>query len=71
MDISNQNIEEFSVSTNSQDKIKLFEGVCKYIIDQNKRNSFAKDIIAKLLIRLILKWFLVKSMIFSRLFLNI
>lgn len=49
VDISNQNIEEFSVSTNSQDKIKLFEGVCKYIIDQNKRNSFAKDIIAKLI----------------------
>lgn len=48
VDISNQNIDVFSVSTESNNKIKLFEGVCKNIIDEAKRNGFAKDIIAKL-----------------------
>lgn len=49
IDISNQNVDVFAVSTASNNKIKLFEGVCKNIIDEEKRNNFAKDIIAKLI----------------------
>lgn len=41
-DIGNQNIKIFSVLTENNNRIKLFEGVCKNIIDENKRNEFAK-----------------------------
>ena len=47
--IANANIDIFSVSTESKDKIKLFEGVCKNIIDKEKRNGFAKAVIGKLI----------------------
>lgn len=48
VDIANQNLEIFSVLTENNDSIKLFEGVCKNIIDANKRNGFAKAVIGKL-----------------------
>lgn len=46
--ISNNNIDLFSVSTSSGEKIKLFDGVCQYVIDTNNRNNFAKAVINKL-----------------------
>jgi len=46
--ISNNNIELFSVSTSGGERIKLFEGVCRYVIDKNNRNYFAKSVINKL-----------------------
>lgn len=47
-EIANENVDIFSVSTESNDQIKLFEGVCKNIIDTEKRNGFAKAVIGKL-----------------------
>lgn len=49
VDIGNQNVDIFSVLTENNNKIKLFEGVCKNIIDENKRNGFAKAVINKLI----------------------
>lgn len=49
VDIANQNLEIFSVLTENNNRIKLFEGVCKNIIDANKRNGFAKAVIGKLI----------------------
>ncbi|MDY6392357.1 MAG: class I SAM-dependent DNA methyltransferase [Bacilli bacterium] len=46
--IANANADIFSVSTGSKDRIKLFEGVCRNIIDTEKRNGFAKAVIGKL-----------------------
>lgn len=43
--ISHNNIDIFSVSTSSGEKIQLFDGVCQYVIDSNKRNEFAKAVI--------------------------
>lgn len=48
VDIANNNLGIFSVSTDSNNKIKLFNGVCRNIIDVDKRNGFAKAIISKL-----------------------
>ena len=46
--IANNNLGIFSVSTGNNNKIKLFNGVCRNIIDVDKRNGFAKAIIGKL-----------------------
>ena len=48
VDIANNNLGIFSVSTDNNNKIKLFNGVCRNIIDVGKRNGFAKAVISKL-----------------------
>lgn len=48
VDIANNNLGIFSVSTDDKNKIKLFNGVCRNIIDVVKRNNFAKAVISKL-----------------------
>lgn len=46
--ISNDNIEIFSVKTGGKESIKLFDNLSQYILEVNKRNSFFKAIINKL-----------------------
>ena len=46
--ISNDNVGIFSVKTGSKDTIKLFESLSKYIPESNKKNSFFRAIVSKL-----------------------
>jgi len=46
--IANLNIDLFSVQTISKEKIKLFEGLSKYIIEENDKSEFCRAIINKL-----------------------
>jgi len=46
--ISNDNIDIFSVKTGSKESIKLFDNLSQYILEENKKNSFFKAIINKL-----------------------
>ncbi len=46
--ISNDNIDIFSVKTGSKEKIKLFDTLSQYITESDKRNSFFRAIISKL-----------------------
>lgn len=46
--IANRNIDIFSIQTEGGAKIKLFEPIMHYIIDQSKRDHFAKAIISSL-----------------------
>ena len=47
--ISNDNIGIFSVKTGSKDTIKLFEPLSQYIPESNRKNSFFRAIISKLI----------------------
>ena len=46
--ISNDNVGIFSVKTGSKDTIKLFESLSQYIPESNRKNSFFRAIISKL-----------------------
>ncbi|CCY45293.1 putative uncharacterized protein [Clostridium sp. CAG:1193] len=46
--ISNDNIDIFSVKTGSKEKIRLFDSLSQYITESDKKNSFFKAIINKL-----------------------
>lgn len=46
--ISNDNVDIFSVKTGSKDTIKLFEPLSQYIPESNRKNSFFRAIISKL-----------------------
>ena len=46
--IANLNIDLFSVQTISKEKIKLFEGLSKYIIEEGDKSDFCRAIINKL-----------------------
>ena len=46
--ISNDNIDIFSVKTGSKEKIRLFDSLSQYILEADKRNTFFKAIINKL-----------------------
>ena len=46
--ISNDNIDIFSVKTGSKEKIKLFDSLSSFITEENKRNSFFRAIISRL-----------------------
>src|SRR5574344_2690802 len=46
--IANDNIDIFSVKTGSKEKIKLFDSLSQYITETDKKNTFFKAIISKL-----------------------
>lgn len=46
--IANDNIDIFSVKTGSKEKIRLFDNLSQYITESDKKNSFFKAIINKL-----------------------
>lgn len=46
--ISNDNIEIFSVKTGSKEKIRLFDSLSQFITESDKKNTFFKAIINKL-----------------------
>lgn len=46
--ISNDNVGIFSVKTGSKDTIKLFEPLSQYIPESNRKNSFFRAVISKL-----------------------
>lgn len=48
IDIGNYNADIFSVKTSSGQNVVMFEGVSKYIIDENDKNNFCKAVINKL-----------------------
>lgn len=48
INIANDNIDIFSVKTSGEEKIRLFESICNYVIDPMERERFAKAIINKL-----------------------
>jgi len=48
IDIANYNIDIFSVHTGGQSKIRLFEALSQYVIEQEKKDSFCRAIIDKL-----------------------
>lgn len=48
LDIANYNIDIFSVKTGEESKIRLFEALSQYIIEQNKKDNFCRAIIDKL-----------------------
>lgn len=48
LDIANFNIDIFSVKTGEESKIRLFEALSQYIIEQNKKDNFCKALIDKL-----------------------
>lgn len=48
LDVANFNIDIFSVKTGDESKIRLFEALSQYIIEQNKKDSFCRAIIDKL-----------------------
>jgi type I restriction enzyme M protein len=47
--ISNDNINIFSVKTGSKERIKLFDSLSQYITENDKKNTFFKAIINKLI----------------------
>lgn len=46
--IANYNIDVFSVQTGGQSKIRLFDALSQYVIEQEKKDNFCRAIIAKL-----------------------
>lgn len=48
VDIANFNIDIFSVQTGGQSKIRLFDALSQYVIEQEKKDSFCRAIIDKL-----------------------
>ncbi|KNZ40611.1 N-6 DNA methylase [Acetobacterium bakii] len=48
IDIANYNIDIFSVQTGGQSKIKLFDSLSQFVIEQEKKDSFCRAIIDKL-----------------------
>lgn len=48
LDIANYNIDIFSVKTGEESKIRLFEALSRYIIEQNKKDNFCRALIDKL-----------------------
>lgn len=48
VEIANYNIDIFSVQTGGQSKIRLFDALSQYVIEQEKKDSFCRAIIAKL-----------------------
>lgn len=48
IDIANFNMEIFSVQTGGQSKIRLFEALSQYVIEQEKKDNFCRAIIDKL-----------------------
>lgn len=48
LDIANYNIDIFSVKTGEESKIRLFEALSQYIIEQNKKDNFCRALIDKL-----------------------
>lgn len=48
MDISNYNIDIFSVKAGGQSKISLFDKLSQYVIEEEKKDGFCRAIIAKL-----------------------
>lgn len=48
VDIANFNIDIFSVQTGGQSKIRLFEAISQYVIEQSKKDTFCRAIIEKL-----------------------
>ncbi|MGS0763934.1 HsdM family class I SAM-dependent methyltransferase [Syntrophomonas curvata] len=48
IDIANFNIDIFSVQTGSQSKIRLFDALSQYVIEQEKKANFCRAIIDKL-----------------------
>lgn len=48
--IANDNVGIFSVKTGSKDTIKLFEPLSQYIPESNRKNSFFRAIISKLVV---------------------
>lgn len=48
IDIANYNMEIFSVQTGGQSKIRLFEALSQYVIEQEKKDNFCRAIIDKL-----------------------
>lgn len=46
--IANDNINIFSVQTGGQSKIRLFEAISQYVIEQEKKDNFCRAIIDKL-----------------------
>ncbi|WP_196008194.1 MULTISPECIES: HsdM family class I SAM-dependent methyltransferase [Clostridium] len=48
IDIANFNIEIFSVQTGGQSKIRLFDALSQYVIEQEKKDNFCRAIIDKL-----------------------
>lgn len=48
VEISNLNVQIFSVHTGGEDVIKLFDALSQYVIESNKRDDFCRAIIDKL-----------------------
>lgn len=48
LDIANFNIDIFSVKTGEESKIRLFEALSQYIVEQNKKDNFCRALIDKL-----------------------
>lgn len=48
VEISNLNVQIFSVHTGGEDVIKLFDAISQYVIESNKREDFCRAIIDKL-----------------------
>lgn len=48
VDISNSNIDIFSVKAGGQSKINLFDKLSQYVIEEEKKDGFCRAIIAKL-----------------------
>lgn len=48
LSIANNNLDIFSVKTGGQSKLKLFESISQYVIEEEKKDSFCKAIIDKL-----------------------
>ncbi|MCX6158920.1 MAG: class I SAM-dependent DNA methyltransferase [Ignavibacteriae bacterium] len=48
IEIANQNIDIFSVSTTGSEKVRLFESISQYVIDSSRKSPFCKAIIDKI-----------------------
>lgn len=48
VDIANYNIDIFSVQTGGQSKIRLFDPISQYVIEEEKKDGFCRAIIGKL-----------------------
>jgi type I restriction enzyme M protein len=48
IDIASYNIDIFSVQTGGKSKIRLFDGISQYVIEQEKKDGFCRAIIDKL-----------------------
>jgi len=48
IDIANYNIDIFSVQTGGKSKIRLFDAISQYVIEQEKKDNFCRAIIDKL-----------------------